>query len=53
MVEDIANTAASHKHEYTDNGNLLIAKVPQQAGDFSSEKSGADGLKARLDPIVE
>lgn len=53
VVSDIAQTAATHKHEYTDNGNPKVTKVPQQAGDFNGEKDSADQLKWRIDPIVE
>jgi hypothetical protein len=53
VVEDIANTAKDHTHEYTDNGTPLNTKKPNQSGDFGSEKSAANGLKTRLDPIVE
>jgi len=31
----IASTAASHTHEYTDNGTKLKIKVPDQASDFN------------------
>jgi hypothetical protein len=53
VVSDIAATAKDHTHEYTDNGAPLKTKKPDQSGDFGSEKSGADGLTGRLDPIVE
>lgn len=52
VVVDIASTASSHAHEYTDNGTPLKTKSPDQSGDFDGEKSLADGLKERLDPIV-
>lgn len=52
VVADIANTAKDHIHEYTDNGNPLKTKKPDQSGDFGGEKSAADGLKGRLDPII-
>lgn len=53
VVASIANTASSHTHGYTDNGSPLNTKAPNQAGDFSGQKSSADAIKARLDPIVE
>lgn len=53
VVANIANTAKDHTHEYTDNGTPMKTKKPEQSGDFGGQKSAADDLKARLDPIVE
>lgn len=53
VVANIANIAKDHIHEYTDNGSPLKTKKPDQSGDYGGEKAAADGLKARLDPIVE
>ena len=53
VVANIANIAKDHTHEYTDNGTPLNTKKPNQSGDYAGEKSAADALKARLDPIVE
>ncbi|UUA73112.1 hypothetical protein [Cellvibrio sp. QJXJ] len=53
VVANIANTAKDHTHEYTDNGAPLKTKKPDQSGDFGGQKGSADGLKERLDPIVE
>lgn len=53
VVADIANTASSHTHQYTDNGSPLITQPPIQAGTFSGQKGSADAIKSRLDPIVE
>jgi hypothetical protein len=52
VVANIANTASNHIHEYTDNGTPLKTKKPDQSGEFSGQKSNADDLKTRLDPIV-
>jgi hypothetical protein len=53
VVANIANIAKDHTHEYTDNGNPLKTKKPDQSGAYGGEKSAADALKGRLDPIVE
>jgi hypothetical protein len=53
VVADIANTASSHTHQYTDNGTPLNTQQPNQAGTFSGQKGSADAIKGRLDPIVE
>ncbi len=53
VVATIANIAKDHTHEYTDNGTPLKTKKPDQSSAYGGEKSKADGLKARLDPIVE
>jgi len=53
VVADIANTAKDHTHKYTDNGSPLTTEKPEQSGDFGGEKSAADALKIRLDPVVE
>lgn len=53
VVANIANTAKDHTHEYTDNGAPLKTKKPDQSGDFGGQKGSADGLKGKLDPIVE
>lgn len=53
VVADIANTAASHNHPYTDNGNPMTTSPPNQQGVFNGQKGSADELKGRLDPIVE
>lgn len=53
VVANIANTASSHTHQYTDNGTTLITQPPIQAGTFSGQKGSADAIKGRLDPIVE
>lgn len=53
VVANIANTASSHTHPYTDNGNPMNTQAPNQAGAFSVQKGSADTLKGRLDPIVE
>ncbi|WP_445363485.1 hypothetical protein ACJJIQ_01525 [Microbulbifer sp. ANSA003] len=52
VTSEIANTAAGHTHEYTDNGTSLKTKVPDQAGEFSGQKGDADKLDAELAPIV-
>lgn len=53
VVADIANTASSHTHPYTDNGSPMNTKAPNQSGTFSGQKGSADSIKSRLDPIVE
>ncbi len=53
VVANIANTASSHTHPYTDNGNPMNTQAPNQSGTFSGQKSSADSIKSRLDPIVE
>ncbi|WP_331352562.1 hypothetical protein [Cellvibrio sp. UBA7671] len=53
LVANIANIAKDHTHEYTDNGNPLKTKKPDQSGAYGGEKTSADALKSRLDPIVE
>jgi hypothetical protein len=53
VVSNIANTASSHTHQYTDNGSPLTTQPPIQAGTFSGQKSSADSIKSRLDPITE
>jgi hypothetical protein len=53
VVADIANTAKDHTHEYTDNGTPLKTEKPDQSGDFGEKKGAANGLKSRLDPVVE
>jgi len=53
VVANIANIAKDHTHEYTDNGSPLNTKKPNQSGAYGGEKSSADALKSRLDPIVE
>jgi hypothetical protein len=52
VTSAIANTAATHIHEYTDNGTKLKTKAPDQAGEFSGQKSDADKLDSELAPIV-
>ncbi|MEZ9198593.1 hypothetical protein [Shewanella sp. 10N.286.54.B9] len=44
-VSALATTCASHKHG--------SSPTPNQAGDFSSQASQADGQKGRLDPITK
>ena len=53
VVANIANTASSHTHPYTDNGNPMNTQAPNQSGAFSGQKGSADAIKSRLDPIVE
>lgn len=53
VVSNIANTASSHTHPYTDNGSPLNTQPPNQSGTFSGQKSSADAIKGRLDPITE
>lgn len=53
VVANIANTASSHTHPYTDNGNPMTTPAPNQGSTFSGQKSSADNIKNRLDPIVE
>jgi hypothetical protein len=53
VVADIANTAKDHTHKYTDNGTTMTTQKPDQSGDFGGEKSAAENIKGRLDPIVE
>lgn len=53
VVSDIAKSAATHTHKYTDDGAPMDTEPPIQAGDFNAEKSSSDALKGRLDPIVE
>lgn len=53
VVANIANTASSHTHPYTDNGNPMNTQAPNQGSTFSGQKSSADNIKNRLDPIVE
>lgn len=53
VVANIANTASSHTHPYTDNGNPMNTQAPNQSGTFSGQKGNADSIKGRLDPIVE
>lgn len=53
VVSNIANTASSHTHPYTDNGTPLNTQPPNQSGTFSGQKSSADNIKGRLDPITE
>jgi len=53
VVSNIANTASTHTHQYTDNGVPLTTQPPIQAGTFSGQKSSADAIKSRLDPIAE
>ena len=53
VVADIANTASSHTHPYTDNGSPMNTQAPNQSGAFSGQKSSANGLNGQLDPIIE
>lgn len=53
VVSNIANTASSHTHPYTDNGSPMNTQPPTQSGTFSGQKSSADNIKGRLDPITE
>lgn len=53
VVADIANTASSHTHPYTDDGAPKNTSPPNQSGNFSGQKGSADSIKNRLDPIVE
>ena len=53
VVADIANTASSHTHPYTDDGAPKNTAAPNQSGAFTGQKSSADGIKGRLDPIIE
>lgn len=53
VVADVANIAKDQTHEYTDNGSPLKTKKPDQSGVFGEKKGEADGLKGRLDPVVE
>ncbi len=53
VVSEIANIAKDHTHKYTDNGAPKITEKPEQSGDFGGKKGETDGLKGRLDPIIE
>lgn len=53
VVADIANTASSHTHQYTDNGSPLTTQPPIQAGTFSGQKGQANDINGRLTPIIE
>lgn len=53
VVADIANTASSHTHPYTDNGSPMNTLAPNQSGAFSGQKSSANGLSGQLDPVVD
>ena len=53
VVADIANTASSHTHPYTDNGSPMNTQMPNQSSIFSGQQVGAQELKEQLDPIVE
>lgn len=53
VVANIANTASSHTHPYTDNGTPLNTKAPNERSAFSGRKGSADSIKARLNPMVE
>ena len=53
VVADVANTASSHTHPYTDNGSPMNTQAPNQSGAFSGQNGSADELRGRLDTIVE
>lgn len=53
VVADVANTASSHTHPYTDDGAQMNTQVPNQSGSFSGHQDSAEGLKEQLAPIIE
>ena len=53
VVADVANTASSHTHPYTDNGSPMTTQAPNQSGAFSGQKSSANGLTGQLDPVID
>ena len=53
VVADIANTASSHTHPYTDNGSTMNTRAPNQSGNFDAQQGSATDLKVKLEVIVE
>lgn len=53
VVKDIANTASSHTHKYTDDGKPMTTKAPDQAGSFSGQSGEAESLSSEVSTIVE
>lgn len=53
LIQVVADIAKDHIHEYTDDGTPMKTKKPDQSVDFGGKKGEAEGLKGRLDPVVE
>lgn len=52
VVQQVASTAASHTHEYTDDGAPMSTQPPEQARDFKKQGKSAQKLHTDASPLV-